>query len=501
MTMHRSRFFGFLLLFLLPNSAFCESRIVNLRGAVTVYRAGGKIEQAEKTPFPVGGGDRVQTGPESRAVLLLDIGAMAELGEESNLILEQLYPESTKLFLKVGHLRSWVEALGERLLAVRTRTATCRVKGTEFLLWSHFTGRTKVDLLKGLLEVTDKRGETFTLKPGMSLETDFIGVVGEPRAEKVRRLPSPATSLAESARREAGLDMARTEVLSAAAHELKLAEHQQGKALIDVHGNRVRLEEYVVRPAADRFKLVVLNHRADRFDYFYYLGTFNKTLPTDLSIALDQLGGGLDSAPEYYLTAFEAGRSNTVDSIREAALGGHLVDLNGNADAADDVGSFFDARRDSYADASGRAAFKTLFDKYGFYVNGTLKYGWTGTNLQTYANRTWASANDPVTGAALGAALPVRSAVTSYPDAGGAHQRIFESYGDGTSITWDNYSVSDEGDVAPAAGFAGFTSGAVYRDSLLGFNLEQVVTASEFQGRKIDLVASPKFFIQTELIR
>ena len=32
----------------------------------------------------------------------------------------------------------------------------------------------------------------------------------------------------------------------------------------------------------------VLNEREARFDYFYYLGTFNQALPVDLKIALNQ---------------------------------------------------------------------------------------------------------------------------------------------------------------------------------------------------------------------
>ncbi|OYV25043.1 MAG: hypothetical protein B7Z82_08930 [Halothiobacillus sp. 20-54-6] len=37
--------------------------------------------------------------------------------------------------------------------------------------------------------------------------------------------------------------------------------------MIDVNGNRVRIEEYIIRPTPTDFKLVVLNGRADRFDY------------------------------------------------------------------------------------------------------------------------------------------------------------------------------------------------------------------------------------------
>ena len=41
----------------------------------------------------------------------------------------------------------------------------------------------------------------------------------------------------------------------------------------------MRLEEYIVRPTANQFKLVALNERDSRFDYFYYQGTFNQNCP------------------------------------------------------------------------------------------------------------------------------------------------------------------------------------------------------------------------------
>lgn len=87
--------------------------------------------------------------------------------------------------------------------------------------------------------------------------------------------------------------MSKEMVMAAAANEIRTAEYQEGKSLTDVNGNRVHLEEYIIRNPTDAlavgkedqaFKLVVFNEREDRFDYFYYLGIFNKSLPTDLSV-------------------------------------------------------------------------------------------------------------------------------------------------------------------------------------------------------------------------
>jgi len=105
--------------------------------------------------------------------------------------------------------------------------------------------------------------------------------------------------------------------------------------LIDAQGKRVRLEEYILRPQPNQFKFVVLDQRDQRLDYFFYQGTFNKNLPTDLSVPLKELSGTLGAtAPDFYLTSYEMGQSNTQDSVHDTATGGHLVNIavNSNGD-------------------------------------------------------------------------------------------------------------------------------------------------------------------------
>ncbi|MFC1679573.1 FecR domain-containing protein [Elusimicrobiota bacterium] len=497
--------FSFLLPILIPADASAAAKIADFSGHVRVQQAGKKeMRVVRASPFPLGSGDLVRTGPGAKAVILLDGGSRLELGAEAHFVLEKSSPKETQTFLKWGLLRSWIKKMGYRGFTVRTPTAVCSVRGTEFRVQARMNGMTSVDLFKGLLDVTDKRGKTFTLQPGQRIETDYMGARGGgPQKAKLHRRAPPRTSLQSNARHEVGLDMKKEAVLAAAARELKLAEYQQGKSMIDVHGKRVRLEEYILRPEPNQFKLVILNERADRFDYFYYHGTFNKQLPTDLSVALAQLGGTLDATPEYYLTGFETGRSNTQDSIREVALDGHPVDVNNNVDQDDNITSFFDPDQDSYVDVTGRDVYQTIFDRYGFYVNGILKYGWddNGGPLTSYENRVWATNVDPISGAALGVALPIRSVASSFPSADRVHQNIFESYSDGTSITWDNYIINDEGEIASTDDFAGVTSGSDFRERILGWNYEQVVTATEFNGRRIDLVVEPRILIRSGLMQ
>ena len=57
------------------------------------------------------------------------------------------------------------------------------------------------------------------------------------------------------------------------------------------------------------------------------------------------------------------------------------------------------------------------------------------------------------------------------------------------------------GQVATTAAFTGLTSGTAYEQTLLHWNFETIVTASEFDGRSINLVVAPKMFIEAGLIQ
>ena len=493
---------AFLLFFASPAWAGVAA-ITKASGIVQIQEIGSHNWVVVKnTPVEVSRGDTIRTGFSAQAVLTYEDGSRIELGGNSSVTLEENDGHNMGSLLNIGTLRAYVKKLIARKFQVRTPTAVCSVRGTEFRVEVMGGGRTVVDLYKGLLGVEDHRGQQVLLHPNERLEVDLRGM------SNPSSLPSQGqiqkSQFHSVMRREMSLDMSKEEVQSAAAKEIKLAEFQQGKVLIDVFGKRVRLEEYIVRPRADQFKLVVLNERATRFDYFYYLGTFNQALPADLSVALRQLGGGLGTAPAYFLTGFETGRSNTRDSAVEVAQGGHLVDVNNNADPADNVAFFYDAVTDRYVDAVGKSVFQTLFDRYGFYLNGGLKYGWTGNNITSYSlagGMTQAALADPITGAALAAALPTRSVSVTFPEAELVHQVIYESYTDGTFTKWDNYIIRDDGRIATVSDFKGITTGAQYKQKLLDFNYEQVLTASEFQGRKIDLVVEPRILIQSGLIQ
>ncbi|MBI3551757.1 MAG: FecR domain-containing protein [Elusimicrobia bacterium] len=488
------------LLFFGPGSAWAGAYLSKATGIVQLQRSGSeRWDMVRDLPLDLVDQDTVRTGQRAQATLSFEDGSRVELGGNATFTLEEASRGRSAIRLNFGAIKAFVQKMASRRFEVKTPTAVCSVRGTEFRVEVLSGGRTIVDLYKGLLGVEDRRGQQILLHPNERIQIDLRGL------NKPGGVPSQGqqkqSQFHQLMQREMAIEMSKADVLSAAAREIKLAEFQQGKALIDVNGNRVRLEEYIIRPTPNQFKLVVLNERASRFDFFYYLGTFNQTLPSDLSIALRQLSGTVDNPPAYFLTAFQTARSNTQDSIVENATGGHPVDVNSNGVPADQISFLFNPVTNAYDNVAGHKVYQTLFDNYGFYVNGGLKYGWTGANIQSYSLVTAASTNDPFTGALLPAALPTRSVSTTFPDPDQIHQVIYESYSNGTFIRWDNYIIDDQGKIARISDFQSPNSGVSYRQKILNFNFEQSVTATEFSGRKIDLVVEPKILVQAGLIQ
>jgi hypothetical protein len=427
------------------------------------------------------------------------------------------------------------------------------VRGTDFgTEYDPDTNSGSVEVGEGAVDVTGADGRTVTVPAGMRL--DFLS--GQPTGAPAPQGGGAGGDAAQAeVRREVGLSMSKEEVMAAAAEEMRRAEYQEGKTLVDVNGRRVRLEEYIIRaprelPAADQdkaFKFVVLNERDDRFDYFYYRGVFNTTLPEDLSVALQDINGKLGSvAPDYYLTEYEMGQSNTSDFIKDNASGGHMVKIelrsdgtylltdasnSSNARVVDEdeevvvdgvtyhkiydpvndrfqtlnedqfaAGDFrpavYDPSNDSFRSiVSGDTYWRGRYNSYSHVINNATKQSYARKSNVTNTLAVDLDADFTYAG---GTALTFTETPTG---ADRLHNRVTIFYGDGTKEVYDTYIISDEGEVAPASAFAGLNSGAAFKAELLKWNYQQIATATEFQGRKIDLVAEPKILIKAGLIK
>lgn len=487
-------------------------------------------------------GSVLKTLPRSRARVTLADGSSILLYPNSHMTVSDASARSPLLKMAAGKLKAWISHAKKRTkFEVKTPVAVCSVRGTEFTVAVEPSGETDVEVLKGLLGVRaiDGTGEEVPLGAGerLSVAADKP-LTGE--------LKSVIFGGVKDARYEVGLSMDKNEVQAAAAYEMRLAEYQEGKTMVDVFGKRVRLEEYVMRSAPDTFKLVVLNERDARFDYFYYQGTFNKTLPDDLRVALNGLSGRLGTtAPEYFLTGYEQVFSNTRDYVKDTGAGGHLVKITYNADgtftltdpdnpsttrtvnawdadhgAYDPVTDTFDAGRTSaydlfvYAPAddsfqsftAGQTLWRTRFNNYEHVINGVRKQWYLPANpaanmLVSDLDGHWLYPSLDSYGNTIYGEWGTASSEATTPDAGYLHNRLHLTYYDNTFEQYDTYIISDDGSLAATSAFAGITTGAAYKQELLKWNYQQVITATEFQGRTIDLVVEPKILIKSGIIQ
>lgn len=483
------------------SSLVAAAVVTETEGKVLFLRAGSYTWAQAARGQIVGPGDKLKTTTGARASVTFDDASRVDLHSGSAFTMQETSRQSSDMELIVGSLRAWVAKSLNRRFHVRTPTAVCAVRGTEFSVDVAPGGETRVQMFGGLLAVSDHKGNEVLIRDAQRVDVTAQGlgrVVDAPQGADQRGSESGR----DAVKREVGLEMSKEEVQAAAALEQKSAVYQEGKALIDVNGKRVRVEEYIVRPAADQFKLVVLNERPDRFDYFFYRGTFNRTLPDDMSTALRQVSGCIGAACDYFLLSYDTGRSNTLDSVVEAASGGHQVDVNNNGEASDAVTAAFDPATDRWVSlAAGQPFYQTLFNDYSIKFNGVTHQSWASARLGGADIRnttTDVSYNNVTTVQFAPSCAPPDC---TYTEEGVLHQVVYSA--DVTGALWekyDNYIISDEGRIANLSDFAGVTSGSQYKTSMLSWNYQQIVTASEFNGRKIDLVVEPKIFIKSGLI-
>lgn len=326
---------------LLATCSFLMAGLVEARQAILSHFTGTVEVQAKGSTFwkkaspkmLLKEGEKVRTGKRSKATLLFEDGSRTEVYPNTTLSMSQL-AAPISLEQTSGRTRNKVKKTG-RGFATKTPTAVCSVRGTEYDVGVNDKGETQLDVLEGVVNgMKTATGESLDVKAGESLNFDKTNAPLAAPQPSEEQSAGPDSNLKQMARKEVGLDMTRDQIMAAAAEEMRLSDYQEGKSLIDVNGNRVRLEEYILRrprdvAAADQdkaFKFVVLNTRDNRFDFFTYLGIFNKELPQDLSVALRNVSGrALGSEPEYYLTSYQMTQSNLTDAIKDMADGGHLV--------------------------------------------------------------------------------------------------------------------------------------------------------------------------------
>lgn len=390
----------------------------------------------------------VKTEQKSKAVLLFYDGTKVVLSEKTEVLLSKLADSQKTIEQKSGKTRIKVsKLLPGAVFETVTPTAVMSVRGTEFSVLVREDLSTEVKVFEGIVNVRTIAGETVDLRPQEKIE--ILPNLPLPEIKKFDKqdFNENAKIIKEETKDvlipEVHMDMTKEQVQRAAAEELKLAEYQQGKSIIDVWGNRVRIEEYIVRKnmQPNQFKMVVLNERQHRFDYLTWVATFNKELPPDLSLATKWLSWKEGSIqPDYYLKKSDTGMSNTVDKV-EWTIEGNIVQSGG--------------------------LFKYEQNLTSLKVNGKEKINLLPDSMEL-----------------------------SYPMGKNfAAEQYSIVFKDNTWAKESYYWIDDNGKVP--------TKLEYLSNGFLSYNQELVFESSEFVGpeKKIDIVVEPKIFVDAGIIQ
>ncbi|MFH2069893.1 MAG: FecR family protein [Elusimicrobiota bacterium] len=501
----RKTFFLFVCLLFTTSVVFARQVMVQrLRGNVDMFSKGKWTAAKIGTVLSVH--DKVRTKSRiSYCILLFEDGHTMRLGGNTAIAISEIITDASQVSLEKGRIRVRIKQFfGGRSFRIKTPTAVCSVRGTDFAV-EFADNITRLEVYEGVVSAKEETtGKEIMVNPGefSVIEQGGEPSVPEPLQEKPPAEESEETSVPDpeekskeelkaEAEREIFQDISREAVMERAAEEIKLAEFQNGKAIIDVFGKRVRMEEYIVRPKPEQFKYVVLNNREDRFDFGKILFTFNKELPTNLTLATKEMFYKEGpSRPEWELANVESVMSNTLDKVLEDASGGTMVPN----------------------DSTNPSYWTHFFTSYKFYIGninstenngkGVIKWQYEDKNYDfkaqtdefTYLPGTaFESHNDP----ALKEGQTQLDGNLFSPQPQGTDIYYFRSrdeYADATFVQADDYIITDEGKIATKETLK--TTADLY-----GLNFERVFTATEFAGRKIDLIFSSKLLIDAGILR
>lgn len=451
--------------------------VFNSRGWVEYKKEGSSTWKriSSRSRVIIKEGDRIRTKRASTVQIYMDDGSKIQLSPRSSFKLNTENKKETSLGLFFGRIRSWVKKRTKRF-EVRTPSAVCAVRGTDFTVAADAYGNTRVEVYSGGVMTGDASGRMVLVKAGEMVKVSVGKGLG-----KIENNPNPPASMSSAigdakllAKRELYNEISKESVLKAAQMELQSAEYKLRKVAIDAYGNRVRMEEYVIRPQADQFKYVVLNSRDNRFDFGKMIFTFNKDLPKDLSLATENMIGFTgDAAPQWYLTDMNSVMSNTQDKVTEDATGGTMVE------------------------ASSR--WSLIFDTYKFYAAGPDEADLNG-GLGKWI---WTKNDYNIDTGAIASASYLGTTGLVNTVSGDVFHKIQKNQFDDVYRTWiqaEDFLLFDDGRIASYGDFS-FGLGETMDSVTDQLNFERIYTSSLFGGRKIDMLYSAKFLKNVGLLR
>jgi hypothetical protein len=337
---------------------------------------------------------------------------------------------------------------------------------------------------------------------------------------------------------EIQIDAQQEAIAESQIREIKSADYQLGKTIIDAFGKRVRMEEYLFKPEPNQYKFLVLNFREKRLDYYYDLWKFNSPLPDNYDIkkilwnCANIFFSGIQ--PTNWLTEWDTVASNTLDNYQWLTTFGTPVKIEYKPWVYNDATNNWEQSQtpiahwvpESITDKIRIFATDGSYDKVKEYWSSTVNASnpnapiWTwearypGAGLANQTSYTendltiaWNSANtgidqdaDPNNNVSPTYEFwPMGELEQMPPPSTPLYFWDKENFKDNTWIQFDFHVINNQGKHY-TLGDIGMDEESFGEnlDDLSNVNFELVIQAKEFEGRKIDIVIDPSIFFTTE---
>ncbi|PIZ17040.1 hypothetical protein COY51_01310 [Candidatus Desantisbacteria bacterium CG_4_10_14_0_8_um_filter_39_17] len=448
------------------------AKITLASGIVSFQRADIATWSAAQIGLLLYNNDKLKTEGKSRAEMTLVDGSILRIKEKTLIEIKDVREDSTakkkgsKFQLLFGKLWARVMKVApDSTFEIITPTAVVGVRGTEFSINVDPALGTKVSVFEGSVEVrTEVKEEvkSILLGRGQTIEVGPDRILTVPKSlEEDDRQEWKQWNLHSKTdyKNEMAMTLQADCRQSGNLNEIRNADYQLGKSLIDINGNRVRMEEYLFRPQTNQLQFYVISKRENRTDQAYELMTFNQNLPSNFSAAVREAIKGQwvqVTKPNWYLLKVEDYFANDKNDYAKW--------LCEDGDALWDMSGFY------YQN----------FVKMSHIINGTTKW-WT---TDSGANYSWVGGGSPAPN------LPT----TTTNDPIYMKDTSLTNYDDGTWDRWTRYAIDDKGNLLKRS-----EVGTTFR-LLTKQNMEVKIEASEFKG-DIDVVLCPQILYNANVVK
>lgn len=258
------------------------------RGTAYVKKAQSARWAALRGKGRVEPGDALRTGSNSLARVRTKGGHTVYVQAKTTIESVSEDGKDTQFKVLVGRIRAFVQKLRPaNKFEVRTPVAAAAVRGTVFDMDVSEDTSSRLSVLKGAVNYRDLAGLAKEIEV-LKGQTVLVprGQAPRPPEPMPKDLMQGPMGGRERVRREIfvekRIDDRRENFQEGAADGQKEEQYQLGRAAVDAFGRRVRIEEFILRPAPESYAYVVVNHRDGSRNFSRLDVVANAPLPPSL---------------------------------------------------------------------------------------------------------------------------------------------------------------------------------------------------------------------------